>query len=180
MASSRFKMFLALACLAWLPHARAEAPPRNTRHKVEFRRAEREPAEGLTAAAVLMPPRRVYLHEAADATDEDIAEARAVLDRRSHPAVLIRFTEDGAKKMTQLSKHHKDRPLAIIVDGRVIVAPELRTTLSDQAMITGNFTQSEIDAMVAFINADRSGEHAQPAPDQGQEKAERDVGADSR
>lgn len=82
--------------------------------------------------------------------------------------------------MTQLSKQHKDRPLAIIVDGRVIVAPELRTTLSDQAMITGNFTQSEIDAMVAFINADRSGEHAQSVPDQGQGQAERDVGAESR
>ncbi len=82
--------------------------------------------------------------------------------------------------MTQLSKHHKDRPLAIIVDGRVIVAPELRTTLSDQAMITGNFTQSEIDAMVAFINADRSGEPARSAPDQGPKRAERDAGADSR
>ena len=82
--------------------------------------------------------------------------------------------------MTQLSKHHKDRPLAIIVDGRVIVAPELRTTLSDQAMITGNFTQSEIDAMVAFINADRSGEPAQSVPDQGQEPGEPGARADSR
>ena|GEM_PF-6863681 len=82
--------------------------------------------------------------------------------------------------MTQLSKHHKDRPLAIIVDGRVIVAPELRTTLSDQAMITGNFTQREIDAMVAFINADRSGEPAQSVPDQGQEPVEPGNRADSR
>lgn len=82
--------------------------------------------------------------------------------------------------MTQLSKHHKDRPLAIIVDGRVIVAPELRTTLSDQAMITGNFTQSEIDAMVAFINADRSGEPAHSASDQGQKPGEPGAPADSR
>ena len=180
MISCSYTSCLLLACIACLPHAIAEEPASHARPRVEFRRAENTPAAGLTEAAVLMPPRKVYLHAVADATDHDIAEARTVLDRTSSPAVLILFTKDGAKKMERLSNQHQDRPLAIIVDGRVIVAPELRTTLSHQAMITGNFTQREIDAMVAFINSGDKPAAREASARAGRERAEQRNAADSR
>jgi outer membrane lipoprotein-sorting protein len=134
--------------------------------KVEFRRAENQPGEGLIEAAVAGTAQKVYLHVSADVTNADIAEARAGLDSREKPAVEITFTEEGAKKMAKLTAEHRNRPLAILVDGKVIGAPPLaiqvdskvlgapvvRDTISQKAQITGNFTLEEVDRIVRGIN----------------------------
>ena len=134
--------------------------------KVEFRRAENQPGEGLVEAAVAGAAQKVYLHASADVTNADIAEARAAFDSQQKPVVEITFTEEGAKKMATLTAEHRNKPLAILVDGKVIGAPPLaiqvdgqvlgapvvRDTISQQAQITGNFTQEEVDRIVRGIN----------------------------
>lgn len=134
--------------------------------KVEFRRAENQPGEGLVEAAVPGTPQKIYLHASADVTNADIAEARAALDSQQKPAVEITFTEEGAKKMAQLTAEHRNRPLAILVDGKVIGppplaiqvdgqvlgAPVVRDKISQKAQITGNFTQEEVDRIARGIN----------------------------
>ena len=68
--------------------------------------------------------------------------------------------------MAKLTAEHRNKPLAILVDGKVIGAPPLaiqidgkvlgapvvRDTISQQAQITGNFTQEEVDRIVRGIN----------------------------
>ncbi len=154
--TSRFrsKLLLLVVCLVASHPTLADDAAGRSRVRVEFRRAEKNPADGLVEATVAIGPRKIYLHKEPDATNRDIAKARAIVDRSSRPAVLVLFTPDGAKKMERLSKEHQDRPLAILVDGQVVAAPEVRTVISEQAVISGNFTQAEIDALVAFINAD--------------------------
>lgn len=154
MTSPCWRTLLFFACLIASYHASGEDAATPPRVRVEFRRAEKTPADGLVEAAVAIGPRKIYLHKEPDATNHDIAQARAIVDRSSRPAVLVLFTPDGAKKMERLSEEHKDRPLAILVDGQVVAAPEVRTVISEQAVISGNFTQAEIDALVAFINTD--------------------------
>ena len=90
--------------------------------KVEFRRAENQPGEGLVEAAVAGTAQKIYLHASADVTNADIAEARAALDGQQKPVVEITFTEEGAKKMAKLTAEHQNKPLAILVDGKVIGA----------------------------------------------------------
>jgi hypothetical protein len=120
--------------------------------KVDFRRAENQPGEGLIETPVSGTTQKVYLHASAGVTNADIAEARAALDSQQKPVVEITFTEEGAKKMAKLTAEHQNKPLAILVDGKVVCAPVLRATISQKAQITGNFTQEEVDRIVRGIN----------------------------
>lgn len=143
---------LLFACLAGVAQASADKPAEKPRVKVEFRRAETKPAEGLTEATIAGTKDKVYLPKMADATNDDIAEARSAEDGRAKPAVEIIFTKEGAKKMARLSEHHKDKPLAILVDEKVISAPVVKAKFSERALITGNFTKEEVDKLVKDIN----------------------------
>jgi hypothetical protein len=118
---------------------------------VAFRRAENQPGEGLTETIVAGTTQKVYLHPSADATNEDIAESRAALDDQQNPAVEITFTEAGAKKMAKLTEEHLNKPLAILVDGKVVSAPMIISGLGNKARITGNFTQDEVNRIVRGI-----------------------------
>lgn len=139
-------------CLGYMTLALADKPDDKHRVKIEFRRAETTPGEGLTEATVPGTRNKVYLHKSADATNEDIAKARPIEDTRKNPAIEITFTKEGAKKMAKLSEEHKGKPLAILIDGKVIIAPQVTAKLSDKVWITGNFTKEEVEKLVKSIN----------------------------
>jgi preprotein translocase subunit SecD len=119
---------------------------------VEFRRAETKPADGLAEAVIAGTTQKVYIPKTADATTADIAGAKAALDGGGNPAIDITFTKEGAKKMAALSEKHRDKPLAILINGKVVSAPIVRVKFSEQAQITGSFTQEEVDTLVKAIN----------------------------
>lgn len=54
--------------------------------------------------------------------------------------------------MAKLSEQHKDKPLAILIDGKIISAPFVRAKFSERALLTGNFTKEEVDNLVKGIN----------------------------
>lgn len=60
---------------------------------------------------------------------------------------------EGGKKMARLSDQHREKPLAILVDGKVIAAPVVREKIAERALITGNFTEEEVAKLVKSINA---------------------------
>jgi preprotein translocase subunit SecD len=119
---------------------------------VEFKRAETKPADGLTAATIEGTNQKVYLPRKADATHADIARASVELDPDRKPVIDILFTDAGAKKMKALTAKHRDKPLAIIVNGKVLSAPVVKTAIGDRAQITGNFTKTEAEKIVKAIN----------------------------
>ena len=125
-------------------------PPRS-RVSSSSSAAENQPGEGLTETTIAGTAQKVYLHESADATNQDIAEARAALDDQQHPVVEITFTDAGAKKMAKLTEEHLNKPLAILVDGKVVSAPMIISGLGNKARITGNFTQEEVNRIVRGI-----------------------------
>lgn len=127
------------------------APLKSAHIGLEIRRAEREPAEGLTEATVAGTDDRVYLYAMAEATNDDIAGVRIAKDSQGNPAVEIIFTAEGAKKMEELSAQHKDKPLAILIDGKVITAPRVTETFSQWIRMTGRFTQEDVEKMVERI-----------------------------
>ena len=122
--------------------------------RIEFRRAEAEPAEGLTEAVIPGTTDKIYLYKLADVTNADIAKARSILDDQQKPAAEITFTAAGAKKMAKISELQIGKPLAIIIDGKVISAPVVRSPFSERAMISGNFTVKDVEKIVKRINGD--------------------------
>ena len=143
---------LAFACLG-LGLSISSARPEEKKVAVEFKRAESKPADGLAEATVEGTNDKVYLPKRADATNADIAEAKAALDGGGNPAIDIIFTEEGGKKMAALSEKHRDKPLAILINGKVVSAPVVREKFSERAQITGKFTKEEVEKLVKAINA---------------------------
>jgi preprotein translocase subunit SecD len=139
----------ALAAMAGVASAAAVAQPPadKERAKVEFRRAETRPADGLKAATVAGTERKVYLHATAELTEKDVAAAAV----GPGPSIDVTLTEAGAKKLEKLSGDHLDKPLAILVDGKVIAAPTIRAKLGGTVVITGDFTKAEAEKLAAAI-----------------------------
>lgn len=101
----------------------ADKPDEKAKVKIEIRRAETKAADGLTEATVEGSKVKVYLHKTPDATNEHIAEARVGEDAQKNPAIEVVFTKEGAKRMAAMSEQHADKPVAILIDGKVISAP---------------------------------------------------------
>lgn len=142
---------LAVASFGFAAPVFADKPDDKSKVKVEFRRAETEAAEGLIEAKIEGSKNKIYLHKTPDATNADIFSARVIVDEAKRVSIEIVFTKEGAKKIATLSDEHKDKPVAILIDGKVISAPTLRGNVSEKALISGQFTKEEADTIVAGI-----------------------------
>ena len=129
----------------------ADKPDEKAKVKIEIRRAETKAADGLTEATVEGSKVKVYLHKTPDATNEHIAEARVGEDAQKNPAIEVVFTKEGAKRMAAMSEQHADKPVAILIDGKVISAPVVKAKFSERALITGVFTKEEAEKIAKGI-----------------------------
>lgn len=119
--------------------------------RFEVRLAEESPAPGLRETAIAGSARRIYLHQETIVTNSDIAEARAVQSDASSFGVTVTFTANGAAKMLRASRDHIGRPVAILVDGEVVLAPVVRGPISASAIISGSYTRAEAERIAAGI-----------------------------
>ena len=121
--------------------------------RFEVRLADDRPAAGLTATPV-SGNRTIYLQSRAVVSNSDIAQAEVVPGSGvSMFNVLITFTPDGAARMLRATQGHLGRPVAILLDGEVVMAPVVRSAISSSAMITGNYTRAEAERIVKGIIA---------------------------
>jgi hypothetical protein len=119
---------------------------------IEFRRAEWAPVEGLTPVQWPLTDKMIYLHPQSEATEADIAKAVAGLSREEDEQVVIRFTPAGGEKMARLYESHRDKPVAILVNGQTVCAFILKNRVSEYASISGGFTREQVDRIVNAIN----------------------------
>jgi preprotein translocase subunit SecD len=118
--------------------------------RFEVRLAEERPAEGLRAVATA--GRTIYLHREAVVTNSDIAVARVSPgDTASTFNVAVTFNAEGAEKMRRASEQHIGRPMAILIDGEIVMAPVVRDTITASAVITGSFSREDAERIVAGI-----------------------------
>ncbi|MDB5323245.1 MAG: protein translocase subunit secF [Phycisphaerales bacterium] len=75
------------------------------------------------------------------------------------PAVGIDFTPEGAEKLKKLTTDNINHRLAIIVDGKLLSAPTIRSAISKSVIITGpknDFTREKTQTLIDAINASRT------------------------
>lgn len=118
--------------------------------RFEVRLAEDQPAPGLREAKVAGTDRSIYLHEEVVVTNADIATA-SLIRVGSVYNVGVEFNGTGAAKMRAATGRHIGKPVAILLDGQVIMAPVLRSPIDSSAQITGNFTKAEAERVVTGI-----------------------------
>jgi len=119
--------------------------------RFEVRLAEEAPGLELDPATVRDTGERIYLHRQAVLTNGDIASAETTADDGGFFSVVVRFTSDGAAKLSGISRQNIGRRLAIVLDGQVALAPVVRSPISTSAVISGGYAKAEADRIAAGI-----------------------------
>jgi bla regulator protein blaR1 len=117
---------------------------------LEVRLAETKPAAGLVEAIVEGSSQRVYLRPGAVVTGGDVTGAR-VSDAGGMYTINVTFSDAASNRLAEATKSHQGRPLAILLDGRVIAAPTLRSIIRGSAVINGDFTRAEAERIAAAL-----------------------------
>jgi hypothetical protein len=117
--------------------------------RFEVRLAEDKPAPGLRAAKISGSDRSVYLHDEVILNNGDIASAQVLPGGGpSQYSIGVEFNASGAEKIRAATGNHIGKPVAILLDGQVVMTPVVRVPIGPSAVITGNFTKAEAERIV--------------------------------
>jgi preprotein translocase subunit SecD len=87
-------------------------------------------------------------------TGNDLQWAGPGTDEYGRPVVSIEFKAEGAKTFYEVTARSVGKPIAILLDGKVISAPNVNEPISGgRAQISGSFSVSEMQDMVIKLKA---------------------------
>jgi preprotein translocase subunit SecD len=115
--------------------------------RFEVRLAEESFSPGLREAAV-NGGRKIYLHQESVVTNSDIAQAQLVEGDGSRYSVSIVFKPEGAARIGRATGDHVGRPVAILIDGIVVMAPTVRAPIGAEALISGDYSKADAERIV--------------------------------
>lgn len=72
-------------------------------------------------------------------------------DDQGNLQILLAFDEAGAAQFGGLTELNLNRPLAILIDNRVVSAPVIRSKITSRVAITGQFTEEQADSMIRAL-----------------------------
>jgi hypothetical protein len=119
--------------------------------RFEVRLAEDQSGPGLVRTPIAAD-RVIYLHSDIVVANGDISQSRVVAG--NGPAqfwIGVEFSPAGAEKMRRATANHVGRPLAILIDGVVVLAPVLRSPISESAVISGDYSRAEAERIATGI-----------------------------
>jgi len=124
---------------------------------IEFRLAESLPSDELQEAVLEGTSEKLYLHKEVIISNKDVVAAHPIpsFTPRSFD-IEIELSNEGAKRISKASTENIGKRIAVLIDGKVIVAPVLRSTISHKAVIAGSapsFTKEEAEGLARKIVA---------------------------
>jgi hypothetical protein len=119
--------------------------------RFEVRLAEDQPMPGLVVAQLADSGRVIYVHPEIVVSNDDIAQSWVLEDGPGRFGVVVEFLPSGAERMRHATASHLGRPVALLIDGVVVVAPVVRSPISDSAVISGHYTRAEAERIAAGI-----------------------------
>jgi preprotein translocase subunit SecD len=119
--------------------------------RLQFRLGEQKPGPGLTEMTVTGSKQKVYLHENVELSEADLAQV-SVQKTEARVEIMFVLTEAGKTKFAKLTQENIDKSLGIVVEGRLISAPIIKTAIpGGKAVVTGNFSLEEANRIVNTI-----------------------------
>lgn len=118
--------------------------------RFEIRLAEAAFSPGLREVA-LDGTRRIYLHQDVLLGNSDVARAEVARHAGATFSVVVAFTAAGAAKMRRATRDHVGRPIALLIDGKVVAAPVVRSEIGESAVLNGLFTRGEADRIAGGL-----------------------------
>jgi len=87
-------------------------------------------------------------------TGADLKMAYPQIDEYGNPCVGFELNPDGAKAFAELTSRHIEKPIAILLDKKIISAPNVKTPITEgKGIITGSFSPEEVKDMVIKLKA---------------------------
>jgi len=87
-------------------------------------------------------------------TGDELIDARQSYDQNNRPVVSISFSSAGGLKFARVTTENTGKPFAMILDGRVISAPNINEPiLGGQAQISGNFTVASANELAISLRS---------------------------
>ncbi len=86
-------------------------------------------------------------------TGRDLSNATASRGQFGQPNVEFTLTPSGAQAFGDLTGKNVGNGLAIVLDGRVVSAPVIKSKISDRGQIEGNFTAQEVQDLVLVLKS---------------------------
>ena len=90
-------------------------------------------------------------------TIKDISEINKEYNKfnGNKPEISITWTKNGGRKFYQLTKENIGKPLAIIIDKKIVSLPIVQSEIiGGKVNISGNFTENEIDDMIRKLKGE--------------------------
>ncbi|MXO64314.1 protein translocase subunit SecD [Altericroceibacterium endophyticum] len=85
---------------------------------------------------------------------DSLTDARQSFDQNNQPVVSITFDQQGGQKFARLTSENVDRPFAIILDGKVLSAPNINEPiLGGSAQISGNFSVDSANQLAISLRS---------------------------
>jgi preprotein translocase subunit SecD len=86
-------------------------------------------------------------------TGGELKYARLGRDDRGGPAVSFYLKANAASRFWDYTGAHKGERLVIVLDKKVISAPNIAAQISDSGIIEGNFTQKEAETLAMLLRS---------------------------
>ena len=80
-----------------------------------------------------------------------LTSVEADTDAMGRLAVHFAFDEKGAELFYKLTEANLNKALAAVIDGQVVSAPTIMSAIHSEGVITGRFTEQEVDKMIQAL-----------------------------
>lgn len=144
------------------PAAADDKPAKKKESTVEVRWAEDKAVKGVTdekGVDLSCTDAKAYLHTTPLLTRADLAGCKAKQaggdggfgGGKAPYLVTIQVTKDAAKKLATSSRENKDKPMVLLLEGKIIAAMVVKTELADAVVFLPSFTADGLKAFTELV-----------------------------
>lgn len=127
-----------------------QLPAQESAPLLEFRLADDTETTEWKKMEVLGSDTSVFVSNEVSLHGGHIERVSFYKDPNGNPSVGLTLTEDGAKAMKETTSKHLKKKLAIVLNGKVVSAPTIQSTITKELQITGRFDKSDL---LSFFHA---------------------------
>jgi len=128
-----------------------EKKPISSKVKIEFRLVEDYPTQGYHKKIV--DQKEIYLKSSVEISEKEIVSvAKSKDEGTGYPIILLDLNAQGKDKFASLTKSNVQKKLAILINGKVLLAPTIQKVIAEgKVQLNGSFTEKEIDRIFKFL-----------------------------
>ena len=88
-----------------------------------------------------------------DVQGKHLSKVSWQMDEKGGNSVAFSLTNEGSKRLGRLTGRNKEKPMGIVLDGRLHSAPIIQSRISTNGTITGDFSRPEIDDLIGQLKS---------------------------